>query len=137
MQKTQLGMPVTIVATTLYLLGLINYVCLLVMVGYVLLYERDEWLRKCAIKSVVFILCFGFLNVVFRMGNDVLGVLNGFLTWFDAPFQLVWPFNINVILQNALNFIQSILLMLLGFKALHHKDLKLPIVDKIMNQYMS
>ena len=46
MEKSKLGIPVTLLAAAAALLGLYGgYVAVIVLVGYVLLVEENEWLK--------------------------------------------------------------------------------------------
>ena len=51
MEKSKLGIPVTLVAAAAWLFGLYNgYLLTAILVGYVLLAEESVWLKKTCLK---------------------------------------------------------------------------------------
>jgi hypothetical protein len=62
MQKTKFGISVVMMGAAIYFLGLINILGLLVVGGYVLLFESNVWLKKRVIKALekVLLVMLGF-----------------------------------------------------------------------------
>ena len=56
MEKTKLGISVALTAALLYFLGLISPIALVVAAGYVLIAEKDQWLRKSAVQALAIML---------------------------------------------------------------------------------
>ena len=56
MQKTKIGMTVGLLGAAIYFIGLFSgYLTVVLLIGYVLLFEENEWLRKSAVKAVALI----------------------------------------------------------------------------------
>lgn len=86
MQKSKLGISVGLLGALLYIMGLINTLGLIVMVGYVLLAEEDLWLKKTGVKALMISLGFSLLSILISSGDDVFGILNTILGWSRIPF---------------------------------------------------
>ena len=53
MEKTKLGISVSLMAAAVYLLGLLSgYTVTILLVGYILLKEEDMWLKKQSVGAL-------------------------------------------------------------------------------------
>ncbi|MGL4338375.1 MAG: hypothetical protein ACRCST_15940 [Turicibacter sp.] len=136
MQKMKLGLSLGVFAALVYFSAMINLIWLVLLVGFVLIFEQNEWLKRCVLKALLIVVCFSLFNVVIGMGDDLFLILNAVLTWFNAPFQLYWPFHLNIIFLKMASLIEALIFILLGFKALKQQDVKLPFIDKWLSQYI-
>lgn len=141
MQKSKLGISVGLFGALIYVMGLINTLGLIVMVGYVLLVEEELWLKKSAVKAVIITIGFSLLSVLISSGNDVFGILNTILGWVRLPFsfpsfQFAYPFGLEVILRNLLSLAETLLMLILAFVSLKQKSVKLGPIDDIINKNM-
>ena len=98
MEKTKLGISVSLAAALLYFLGLINMVALIVAVGYVLIAEKDQWLRKAAVQSLAITLGYQIISSVLGVGNRLFGFINDIIQNFVYSFHIGYPLNIDSIL---------------------------------------
>lgn len=64
MEKTKLGISVALTAALLYFLGLISPIALVVAAGYVLIAEKDQWLRKSAVQALAIMLFYQIVVAV-------------------------------------------------------------------------
>lgn len=136
MQKTKLGITVGLMGAALYFIGLINFFGLIILSGYVLLFETNEWLKRSAVKAVAIVVGFSLVSIVIGFGNDVFDVLNGVLSWFKVPSVLAWPFNLDSIIVNAINALEKLILITLGFKAFSQSSISVGPIDKVINKNM-
>lgn len=136
LEKAKLGISVGMLAAGMYFLGLVSFLGLLIVGGYVLLFENNEWLKRCAIKAVSIVIAFALLSYVIALGNDLFSVLNGILSWFDVKVVLSWPLRLNTIANGILHGLQILVLVILGFKALVQGDMKVVAIDKTINKHM-
>ena len=134
MEKTKLGISVSLAAALLYFLGLINMVALIVAVGYVLIAEKDQWLRKAAVQSLAITLGYQIISSVLGVGNRLFGFINDIIQNFVYSFHIGYPLNIDSILLGLAGLLQAVLLLVLGFMALAHKDFNLPLVRGFRRQ---
>ncbi len=131
--KTKLGLSVGVTAMGVYLLGLFGgYVALLLVVGYVLLAEKDAWLRKAAAKALVLAMLFTLASYAIHFLPDVLGVLNSFLNTFEVSFRYYWLTSLVSALQGALNIFEMLLFVYMALKAQNRVDVPVPFVDNLL-----
>ena len=136
MEKTKLGISVSLAAALLYFLGLINMVALIVAVGYVLIAEKDQWLRKAAVQSLAITLGYQIISSVLGVGNRLFGFINDIIQNFVYSFHIGYPLNIDSILLGLAGLLQAVLLLVLGFMALAHKDFNLPLVGDFADKHL-
>lgn len=136
MQKTKLGISVGMLGAALYFLGLISVLGLLIVGGYVLLFESNDWLKKSVIKAVAVIIGFSLLSLIISFGNDIFSVINGILSWFSSTTHVSWPLNIDAIANGVINGLEKLVLVILGFKAFTQGDLKVAPIDRVIDKNM-
>lgn len=134
MEKTKLGISVGLLGAALYFTGLINFFVLIILAGYVLIFEKNEWLRKSAVKAVTIVIAFSLVSILIGISNSILDILNIPLSWIRIPFRLSWPLNIDSIVLKALDIIEKVVLLLLGFKAFSQGSLNLGPIDNIIDK---
>ncbi|NLD46726.1 MAG: hypothetical protein GX660_05935 [Clostridiaceae bacterium] len=134
MEKTKLGISVGLLGSALYFTGLLNYFALIILAGYVLIFEENEWLKKSAVKVVTIIIAFTIVSTLFSISNNILDILNVPLSWIRFSFRLSWPLKIDTIALKVLSILQSGILIILGFKALTQGTIKLGPIDKIIDK---
>jgi len=134
MEKTKLGISVGLLGAILYFTGMFNFIVLILLVGYVLIFETNEWLRKSALKAVMVVIVFSIVSTLIGISNNILSILNTPLSLIRIPFRLSWPFGIDSILLNILSIAEKLLLLLLGFKAFSQGSLSLGPIDNIIDK---
>jgi len=138
MEKTKLGVSIGMLGAILYVLvALFGYIGLLVVGGYILLVEKQEFLKKCVIKAVVLMLGFTLLSTVigiipkilyFGMETDTF--FDGFYLYLSGTYQIV------AMILVILNFVRMVLFVWLGVKAWKKQNVTISIVDKFIERYM-
>ena len=136
MQKTKIGISVGLYGASLYFLGLISIFPLVIMAGYALLYEENEWLKKTAIKAVAVVIFFNILSSLVGIVGNSSSLLNEFVGLFGGSFSISILNRIISICRNLVSLSQTVFLLMLGFKALKQGDVKLSHVDKTINQHI-
>jgi hypothetical protein len=136
MQKTKLGISVGLFGAALYFMGLISIVPLVVMAGYALLFEENEWLKKAAVKAVAVVIFFAILSAIIGLVGNSSSLLNDVVVLFRGTIDIAWLNRILSICRTVLSFVQVIFLLALGFKALKQGNVKLGPVDKTINKHM-
>lgn len=141
MKKAKLGISVGLMGAAIYFMGLISTLGLVILAGYVLLFEENPWLKKSAVKAVILSVAFSLISVVISSGDNVFGILNTMLDWADGPFDFIkfqfkYPFDIDILLTNALDLLENILFLILGFKALRQDSIKIGFMDNFINKHM-
>ena len=133
MEKTKIGVPVGLFGAGMYFMGLINIIPLVVMAGYVLIREENEWLRKAAVKALAVVLAFTVLSSLMGLVTGSTGFIDDIMLFGDATFQFPERFYaIFRLIGSALSLIQTFLLLMLGFKALKQADVAIAPIDKVI-----
>lgn len=135
MQKTKLGVSVGVLGAAIFFSGLFSgYVITIILVGYVLLMEENIWLKKAGVKAIALMMGFSILSALIGLIPDVIGVINGFCTMFGGYFTVDFITGLQGALSYILGLIETILLLMLGFKAFTMGTVTLPIIDRLVNK---
>ena len=136
MQKTKLGISVGLLGAALYFAALMNIIALVVVAGYVLLFEENEWLKKTAVKAAAIVLFFGALLACVNLIGNSSSLLNDVAFLFNGSINLARFNRVLAICRSAIAIAQALLLVLLGFKALKQGSVKFGIIDNAINKHM-
>lgn len=113
MQKTRLGVSVGLISAIMYFLGSFElYVPVIILLGYILVFEQDEWLKKNAIQTAVIMIVFYIVTAVLKIVPN-----SSYVYDFTQDFQLGYLVNLIV---RALNIIETLWFISLGLKALNY-----------------
>ena len=137
--KTKLGISVELFGAALYFMGLISTIPLVLMAGYVLLFEKDEWLKKTAVKAVGIVIIFAILSAAIGLlggASSLITDLISLVSFSKLIISFGWLSRILSICRTVLSLAQSLLLLLLGLSALKQKDVKLGSVDNVITKHM-
>ena len=131
MEKTKLGLPVGLTAAVLGLLCYYGgYVASAIVVGYVLLKEENEFLKKFILKVLVLMVTFSVLNTVIYFIPNVLGVVYSLIYIVNVDLYLSFVDRIFNFLGNALSVVKIVVFLLLCFNGLKSKMFKVPVLDE-------
>ncbi len=135
MQKTKLGISVPLLAAAVYFTALLGgFTPLVIVVGYILLCEENEWLRHNAIKAVVIYLLVALIPTALGFVDDVFGFFNVIIGWFGS-FYLRWPGNIDSLVVIAVRLLGDLILLFSGIRALKMGGVPTPKVDSLINKH--
>lgn len=137
MQKTKLGVSVAVVGAALYFFGYFSgYTAMLLLAGYVLLMEENEWLKKTAVKAVATTVVFSLLSVLIGLIPNVFDLIQDICVLFGGEVNFSVIFRIQNLLNSVLRLMETIVFLLLGLKALRQGTIKVPVVDNLVNKSM-
>lgn len=136
MQKTRFGITVGLLGAGLYFMGLVSFLGLILLAGYVMLFESNEWLKRSAIKAVAIVVGFSLITVVVSFGNDVFSFLNSLFSLSPSEFHLSYPFNLDALLLSLVNIAQKFVLFILGIKAFSQSSIAVNPIDTLINKNM-
>lgn len=137
MQKTKLGISVGMLGAILYFMGLFSgYMVTLLLAGYVLLCEDNEWLKKAAVKVISIMLIFSFWIAVVGLVPGTISVIDSIVSIFGGNFNIAFVSNLVNAIVAVLNILEKLLLLGLGVKALNQGTIPVPVVDNLLNKYM-
>ena len=132
MEKTKLGVSVAAFGAFIFMAaGVGGFVPAVLLAGYVLLMESNDWLRKTAVKALATLAFVNFIIVLVGLVPDALGAIYtitnvriGFLSdLFNGVVRI-------------LGILKDLAFLGLAFKALNQGTVKIPVVDGIVEKYM-
>lgn len=137
MQKTKLGISVGLLGAGLYFMGLFSgYMVTVLLAGYVLLCEENEWLKKAAVKAISVMVLFSFVSAIINLIPNAMSFIDYIVSMFGGNFYVGFISNLVNAVVTALNVIEKLLLLGLGVKALNQGTIAVPVVDNLINKYM-
>lgn len=136
MLKTKLGISIALVGAAMYFLGAISFIPAMLLAGYVLIAEQNDWLRRQAAKMIGVVIVFGLLSIAVGWLDDIASVLNIIVNWFDDGVYIRIPANLTSLCQYVISLAKEIFLLVMGFMALGMKGVKLGVVDKQLDKFM-
>jgi len=136
MEKTKLGISVGLFGAALYFLGLINVLPVVLLAGYALLFEQNAWLRKTAVKAIGIAIFFAVLSAFVGLLSNAQGLILDIVALFRVSVNLLWLSQILSICRTAISFLQTVLLIMLGFRALLQINIKFGFVDNTIDKHM-
>ena len=133
--KTKLGLSVTMLAAATYLLGLFNgNLALLLVAGYVLLCESDEWLKKNVVKALVLSLAFSVVSAVIGFIPNAISLVDDLVNIFGGNFSIGFISRIVNFVNTVITVFEKLLFLGLAYMAAKNKTIKLPVVDDIIEK---
>lgn len=136
MQKTKLGISVGLLGAVMCFTGLFSgYLVAVVLMGYILLFESNEWLRKTAVKVIVVMISFSALSALIGFIPDAIGLIDDVFGIFGGSFSISFISNIVILVNSVLNILEKIILLLLGFKALSMGTFSIGPIDSIADKH--
>ncbi len=129
MKKGKFGLPLSIPAVIAFVFAAINQpIALLLIAGFAILGEKDEWLNKQVIEATL--LC-AVYNLILLLLNIFFNAFNKIFDWADAE-DAIYIFNDLHSLINYLVLIGLIAISVIAIiKLLCGKDANLPLLSKI------
>lgn len=134
MQKTKLGLSVGLVGAALYFLGLFSFIPAFLLAAYVLLLEENQWLKRAAVKMVAVLIGFFLLGLAIDFVDEIFAVINVFAGWFDGSVSV--PLRLTYLLDYILWIVKTVVMVMLGFKALKLGSVSVGPIDKIVDSNM-
>ena len=135
--KTKLGISVAMFAAGTYLLGLFSgYLALLLIAGYVLICESDEWLKKAVVKALVVTVAFSLISAIIGLIPNAISLVDGLFSIFGGHFSIMFISRIISFINTVLSVFEKLLMLALAFLALDGKTIKLPVIDEFIEKHM-
>ena len=138
MGNTKIGVPAKLLAGFAYLVAFFSgYTAFLLIGGYVLLREQNDWLRFHAVKAGLLMICFSVAGAVVSLIPNLMSWLGTWFNLFGGSFHPSFIYNIQSVLSSTLDLLEKVLFLLLGIFAFLGKDLALPPLDKVVAGLLS
>lgn len=136
MQKTRLGISVGLMGALIYFFGLISITPMVLLAGYVLICEENEWLKNSTVKALLLVVSYYLLTAILGLGDNIFGVINQIFSLVHLNLRLDYPLSIDSLITTIAVFTKNAALLLLGFKALSQGSMNIPVIDKMVHKNM-
>ena len=135
MQKTKLGISVGLFGAGIYLIGLFSgLLAPVILAGYVLLFEENEWLKTCAVKAVAVLVLFSLIIAGINLIPDGLNFIEELIGIFGADVHLTAVERVFSAIVRAVMLVEKILVIGLGLKALNQGSISIPAIDQLIKK---
>ena len=135
MEKSKLGVSLGVVGAAMYLLSYFSgHMAALLLVGYVLLFEENAWLKRTAVKAAVVGFMFAIASTLLGLLPNCISTINSFFYLFDGEFYITFVSELVSFLRNVLNLAQTIVMLGLAWKALSMKTIVITFVDNFVGK---
>lgn len=137
MHKTKLGISIGMLGALMYVLGLFDgYYVVVLIAGYVLLCEDNEWLRRTSVKVILTMLLFSALNTFTGFASSVVYFINDIFSMFGSFFYAPFISNLIDAIERIIGVARKILFLVLAAKALNQGTITIPVVDRLIDKFM-
>ncbi|MBD5494831.1 MAG: hypothetical protein HDR12_10765 [Lachnospiraceae bacterium] len=134
--KAKIGISVGLLGAAVYFAALFGgYVPTIILTGYILLCEENEWLKKSAVKAVALMMSISFAIALISLVPDVFSWISSLVAIFKGTFNYGIVSLIISVITKAIDIVRTCLFLMLGVKALNQGTVAVPFVDKIINKY--
>ena len=136
MEKTKLGISVGLMGAILWLVCYYSgYIGALLVAGYILIAEKDEWLKKLAVKAVVLMLAFSVAASVIYLLPNLISCINSIVSIFGGSFYLSFISNLATMLATLLDFVEKIVFIILAALAAMHITIPVPVLESFVDKH--
>ena len=137
MYKSKLGISVGAIGAAAYFIAAFSgYVGLIMLVGFVLLFEENGWLKKTVVKAISLLVVFDIALMLINFIPNVISSIDDFLNIFNGSLYLAIVSKITNFLSSAVIVVQDILFVILGLKALTQGTIPIKMIDSFINKHM-
>ena len=100
-----------------------------------LLAEKDEWLKKTAVKTLVIVFIFGAIDAALDLIPGAISVISSIFELFNRPFHMNFVTNLVYTVENILSFFRNILLIAMSVMALAKNAPEFGPVDDMVKKH--
>lgn len=136
MQKTRLGISVGLFGAAIYFVGLFSgLLSAILLAGYVLIFEENEWLKRNVVKAITLMILFSICTTVVNLIPNGINFINNLLAIFGGSFSVNFLSRFAIAFVSLIDIFEKVLFMILGLKALNQGTIIIPIVDRMLNEH--
>ena len=135
MQKTRIGISVGLLGAAMYFVGLLGIIPVVLLAGYVLLFEDNEWLKRTAVKAVAVFAFFAILLALVTLVDNSRFLINNIAGIFNRNVNMMRFGSVISATRNIIAILRDLFILLLGFSALKQGTVKLGAVDSTINKH--
>jgi RNA polymerase subunit RPABC4/transcription elongation factor Spt4 len=134
--NTKIGVSAGLVAAAAYFLGMVGgWVPVVLIAGYVLVAESNEWLRMSVIKAVGVCVFFAIISTLVGLIPNMITIINNLASIFRGSFSIAVVSRIVTAFNSIWSFLERLLLLLLGFRALQQDTISFGPIDGLIAKH--
>ncbi len=135
--KTKLGITAGLLGAGAYFMAMLgNYVALIVLVGYVLISETNEWLRSTVVKAAILAVTIDVLCALIGLLPGAINTIGGVMEIFGGSLYVPVINQICDALVRIVTYSGKILFLVLGFSSLKQGYIRIPVIDSILERHI-
>lgn len=132
--KTKLGISVGVMAAAAYFIAFFGgYTALLLLAGYILLFEQDSFLRKSIVKAFALAICFSIIKSLVGFIPNLTGLVNDVFSIFGGYFHIAFISSAVNCIDDVISIVEKLLFLLLGLMAFRQNTINMGPIDKLVD----
>lgn len=135
MQKTHLGISVGLLGFIMCLIGLAGFTPMLLLGGYILLFESNEWLKKLTIKVFVIELFVYLVTLIIGLIPDAITFIGNVAGIFGSYFTLSRVANATSAITSVIGILEVVILVVMAIKSLNQGSLRFGFIEKFVQKH--
>lgn len=137
MEKTKLGISVKLLAAITCLAPLSGgYVFFLGLVLYVLLMEKNQWLKKMTIQALVITFVCSALSAVLDFVPNIISAMDSVVSIFGGNFHISFVTNLFYAADHIVSVARMIVLLVMSLKCFTEDNLQIKQLDDFMAKHV-
>lgn len=137
--KTKIGISAGAYAAFTFLMALWGgWIPLTIAVGFVLIFESNEWLRATVVKAVALLVCFSLLTVFLNIIPHLFSLINSAIRIFNGEGISTTKLDqIISFLSNIIGILERVFFLLLALFALKMKTIRIGFIDNFVQKHLT
>lgn len=135
MEKTRIGIPAPFIAAAIYLSALFSgYLLTGLLVGYVLLCEKDRSLKTHAVCAFSLLLAFSLINCAVYLLPDMFDVVSDLLAVFNVYFYPSFISRVLSFFGSTLSLLKTLAFLAMTVLAIVKNNIRIPLLNKLFQE---
>lgn len=137
MEKTKLGVSVGLLGAVMFLTCLYGgFIPSFLLAGYILLAEKDTWLKKLSVKAVVLMIAFSVASTVVYLIPNVISCIGSIASAFGGHFYISFISSLASAIDSILGLAEKLVFIALAALSLMHVTVPVPVVDTFVEKHI-
>jgi len=136
--KTKIGLSAGAYAAITFLLALFGgYTPLIIAVGYVLIFESNDWLKSTVLKALCLMVCLSLLSTLLTLIPDLFSFFDDCANVFNGNVPYGKLSQVIIVFRDIISLFRTVFFIILAIMALKMKTIKFGPVDKFVEKHLS
>lgn len=139
MEKTKFGVSAALLSMLCYFTGYVNFTACIILFVAILVWSECLTAKKNAAQAVVLSAFFSLITMILNwLSNSYMSIISTVFTeWFDLynVYDILSKGDIMGWISGLIGFIECVLMIIFVFISLKGKEIKIPIVTKLVKKH--